>query len=91
MSTLTLARKTMRRGVAAAITSAMLVTTAPAYAQVTSDNDIATAITGNGGSVGIAANVVALTCLLLVPSCGTFGGGNATGGNSGPATATTAS
>jgi hypothetical protein len=64
----------------------MLATAAPASAQ--SDNDIATAITGNGGSVLAALNVVALNCLLLVPSCGNFGGGNATGGNSGAALAT---
>jgi len=101
MSTAIRARQSMGRSVTSAIIAATLAFAGPAYAGaccdgsggggVNLDNDTATAITGNGGSAGIALNVVALTCLLLVPSCGNFGGGNATGGDSGPANAITAS
>ena len=86
MSTAIRARQALRRGVAAAIIAAMLATAAPASAQ--SNNDTAGARTGNGGSVGIAGNVVALVCVALVPACPDFNGGMGTGGMSGTATAT---
>jgi len=93
------ARKALGQSITAAIVTAMLSLSSPAYAGIGKggggggliDNDTATAITGNGGSALAAVNVVALNCLLLVPSCGNFGGGNATGGDSGPATAINAS